>query len=101
MRETMDAAVELQITGLEMAVATLNQADVSWDAMNAERIYARVREGIDSILYLLSKRAATAEQQMRIDALLAHLEARLEEPRDLTDAPGTRPALHGQRSILS
>src|SRR5512132_3568452 len=86
MRETIDAAVELQILGLEMAVVTLNQVELSEEAANAAHVCARIHEGIESILDLLSKQAKTAEQQMRIDALVSHLRTRLDELADMTSA---------------
>jgi len=94
MRETIDIAVELQILGLEMAVATLDHAGLSEESVDVTLTYALVRKGVDSIQYILSTHAPTADQQMRIDALLSHLEARLDKSADSVPARGT-PAPHG------
>jgi hypothetical protein len=94
MRENIDVAVELQILGLEMAVATLDHAGLSGESVNVRRIHALVSKGIDSIRYLLSNHVPTADQQMRIDTLMSHLEARLDKSAD-SELPQGTPAPHG------
>jgi hypothetical protein len=76
--ESHYAAVELQITDLTLAHTFMDRAGTSLDPATIERNRGRAREAYASVLHFLSTLHATLEQQVRIDARLPQLKARLD-----------------------
>ena len=75
--KTHHAAVELQITYLELAHTFLDRADLTWDSHTVRRAYDKARARYASVVQSLGKLQATTEQQMRIRKQLTALAARL------------------------
>ena len=71
------AAVELQITYLELAHTFLDRADLTWDSHTVRAAYDSARVHYAPVVQSLGKLQATATQQARIQKQLTTLAARL------------------------